>query len=69
MNEPDGSHIDNTDIVENTDSEIDMVEFIRSEVPDFNIYEYSYEDGAYFLLGPPPVYVHPVRIPSGYHIP
>ena len=37
MNKTDGSHI------ENTDSEIDMLEFIRSEVPDFNIYEYSYE--------------------------
>ena len=40
MNETDGNHIDNTDIAENTDSKIDMVEFIRSEVPDFQIYEY-----------------------------
>jgi len=59
MNEPDGSHIDKTDIADdtdidnNTDSEIDMLEFIKSEVPDFNIYEYSYEDGAYFFSGNP----------------
>ncbi|MCK4938516.1 MAG: site-2 protease family protein [Methanosarcinales archaeon] len=50
MNEPDGSHID---IADNTDSEINILEFIRSEVPDFKIYEYSYEDGAYFFSGTP----------------
>lgn len=53
MNEPDGSHIDNTDNTDISDSEIDMLEFIRSEVPDFKIYEYSYEDGAYFFSGNP----------------
>ncbi|MCL7475642.1 MAG: site-2 protease family protein [Methanosarcinales archaeon] len=50
MNKPDRSHPDSA---ENNTSEIDMLEFIRSEVPDFKIYEYSYENGAYFISGTP----------------
>lgn len=31
----------------------DMIDFIKSEVPDFRIYEYAYEDGTYYFYGNP----------------
>lgn len=45
---------DTSDMADTADSaknQINMLEFIRSEVPDFKIYEYSYENGAYFFSG------------------
>ncbi|MCL7413571.1 MAG: site-2 protease family protein, partial [ANME-2 cluster archaeon] len=42
-----------TDTTDITESQINLLEFIRSEVPDFKIYEYSYENGAYFFSGTP----------------
>ncbi|MDF1557825.1 MAG: site-2 protease family protein [ANME-2 cluster archaeon] len=50
MNEPNDKHPDIDDV---PDDKTDILEFIRSEVPDFNIYEYSYEDGTYYFSGTP----------------
>ncbi|NIA03217.1 MAG: site-2 protease family protein, partial [Nitrospirae bacterium] len=52
MNDPEQNNLmDGTEQNSSPDSNDAVIKVIRSEVPDFKIYEYAYKDGVHFLYG------------------